>query len=124
MTNLQTNHINDTPYSKIDADNRIVSNNELDMGEVEKIIRLIHIDGYERGKQQVKTPYEYTLPNDDFLKEKWQQLSNLIKEIVNTKIYDETLHGEMEVVGFSIDRLRATQLGKATNLGFNIGGKK
>jgi hypothetical protein len=62
--------------------------------------------------------------NQEAIDRSKQQLSNLIKEIVNTKIYDETLHGEMEVVGFSIDRLRETQRGKATNLGFNIGEDK
>jgi len=41
------------------------------MGSLEKVLRRVWIDGWERGKKQGKTPYNYTLSNDAFLRKKW-----------------------------------------------------
>ena len=58
--------------------------------EVEKTLRKVWFDGWERGKKQAKTPYDYTLGDERFLKKEWEKLLRIlrrnIKEISNKTI--------------------------------------
>lgn len=49
--------------------------------EIEKIIRQIWIDGWDRGKKQCDSPYDYTLSDDKFLDEKWKELMKILSQI-------------------------------------------
>jgi len=45
--------------------------------ELQKIVERIHMDGWERGKEQHKTPYNFTLTNSDWLEKQWQKILDL-----------------------------------------------
>ena len=48
--------------------------------DLETILRQIWIDGWERGKRQKETPYDYLLGDEAFLKGKWLEIMELFKK--------------------------------------------
>jgi ribosomal protein S27AE len=53
---------------------------ELLKRKLQTIVERIHFDGWERGKKQHETPYDFTLTNDDWLEERWKELLDLIPD--------------------------------------------
>jgi len=45
--------------------------------ELQTIVERIHMDGWEKGKEQCKTPYNFTLTNSDWLEKQWQKILDL-----------------------------------------------
>ena len=46
--------------------------------KIETILRQVWVDGWDRGKRQAKTPYDYLLGDEAFLKGKWLEIMELL----------------------------------------------
>jgi hypothetical protein len=49
--------------------------------EVERILRAVRMDGWERGKRQPDRKYKFNLPEgDEYLKEQWKKICDIVRE--------------------------------------------